>query len=117
MKSSLNKLGFLVLFGTLLFLGPTWAQDPTGRIVGTVTDPGGAAVPDAKVTITNLKTGIVSTAGTDKEGFYQVQALPIGTYRVTIDHTGFRKVVFDDQLLQINQTLRVDARLEIGATS
>jgi hypothetical protein len=117
MKSSLNKLGFLVLFGALLFLSPTWAQDPTGRIVGTVTDPGGAAVPDAKVTITNLKTGIVSTAGTDKEGFYQVLALPIGTYRVTIDHAGFRKVVFDDQLLQINQTLRVDARLEIGATT
>jgi hypothetical protein len=117
MKSSLNKLGFLVLFGTFLFLGPTWAQDPTGRIAGTVTDPGGAAVPDAKVTITNLKTGITSTAGTDKEGFYQVLALPIGTYRVTIDHDGFRKMVFDNQLLQINQTLRVDARLEIGTRS
>jgi hypothetical protein len=90
------------------------AQDPTGRIVGTVTDPAGAAVPDAKVTITNLKTGVVSPAGTDKDGFYQVLALPIGTYQVTINRDGFRKIVFDNQNLQINQTLRVDAKLEIG---
>jgi hypothetical protein len=59
----------------------------------------------------------VPPEGTDKEGFYQVLALPIGAYRVTINHAGFRKLVFDNQLLQINQILRVDARLEIGATS
>src|SRR6266403_1502803 len=58
MKSSLNKLCFLVLFGTLLFLAPTWAQAPTGRILGTVTDPKGGVIPGAKITVTNTGTQI-----------------------------------------------------------
>jgi hypothetical protein len=121
MKWSLGKRNFVLclLVCSLILIRQTflWAQDPTGRIVGTVTDPKGAAVPDAKVTIINLKTGIVSPAVTDREGFYQVLGLPIGTYRVKIEHEGFREIVFENQTLEINQTLRVDAKLEIGIIS
>jgi len=112
--STIFYLGLLAIVFLLVASGTANAQAPTGRIVGTVTDPRGGGVPDAKVTVTNINTAVTNPTTTDKEGFYQVLALPIGTYRVTIDHEGFRQIVFDNQILQINQTLRVDARLEIG---
>jgi len=121
MTSLLSSRNFLaVVLPVVMILGAQTylsAQDPTGRIVGTVTDPSGQAVPAAKVTITNLKTGIVSSASTNGEGFYQVPALSIGSYSVAIERDGFRKLVFDNQLLQINQTLRIDGKLEIGTMS
>jgi Carboxypeptidase regulatory-like domain/TonB-dependent Receptor Plug Domain len=89
-------------------------QDATGRILGNVTDPSGAPVPDARVTVTNQATQISQTTATDREGFYQVPALPIGAYQVAIEAKGFRKQVFEHQVLQINQSLRVDTRLELG---
>jgi len=93
------------------------AQDATGRIVGNVTDQSGAAILGAKVTVTNLGTLISQETSTDKDGFYQVLSLPIGTYRTTVEHAGFRKQVFDHQALQINQSLRLDAKLELGQVS
>jgi len=93
------------------------AQDATGRIIGNVSDPSGAAVPDAKVTVTNDKTLVSAVTSTDREGFYQVLSLPIGAYTVTVEKEGFRQQVFDHQALQINQSLRLDAKLAIGQKS
>jgi outer membrane receptor protein involved in Fe transport len=105
---------FLVLFLLLTATGMTLAQDATGRIVGNASDPSGAAIPNAKVTVTNEATRISQSISTDKDGFYQVLALPIGNYSVTIEVKGFRKQLFEHQNLQINQSLRIDAKLEIG---
>jgi hypothetical protein len=93
------------------------AQDATGRIIGNVTDQSGAPIADAKVTVRNLATGNVQETRTDKDGFYQVLSLPIGTYTATVEHDGFRKQVFERQALQISQSLRLDAKLEIGQQS
>ena len=90
------------------------AQNAAGRILGNVTDPSGAAVSGAKVTVTNVATQVSQQATTDNDGFYQALGLPIGTYRVTIEKEGFRSQVFDNQTLQINQSLRVDAQLSLG---
>jgi len=117
MKSSLNKLCFLVLFGTLLFLAPTWAQAPTGRILGTVTDPKGGVIPGAKITVTNTGTQIHNETVTDHDGNFQVLDLPIGTYRVVIEKAGFRKAAIEDQTLTINRALRADIQMELGSTS
>ena len=92
----------------------TWGQDATGRIVGNVTDQSGALVVDVKVTARNVATDIVQETTTDKDGFFQVLALPIGTYTVTFERDGFSRQVFERQTLQINQSLRVDAKLSIG---
>ena len=93
------------------------AQDATGRIIGVVTDPSGSLIPNAKVTVTNVATGISNEATTDSEGSYQVLLLPIGSYKVTAEATGFRKTVTNPQKLEINQSLKVDLRLEVGSTS
>jgi outer membrane receptor protein involved in Fe transport len=122
MHRSLSKRNLAVKLAVsvcaLLFLVLTaHAQDATGRIVGNVTDPSGASIQGAKVTVTNPRTQVSQVTNTDKDGFYQVPGLPIGSYRVAIEMAGFRRQVFDDQTLQINQSLRIDAKLDLGQQS
>lgn len=92
-------------------------QNATGRVVGTVTDPQGARLPGAQVTVTNTGTNVVSHTVTNAEGFYQVLQLPVGTYTVTAEHEGFAKVVTAPAQLDINQALRVDVRLNLGSVT
>src|SRR5438045_4969232 len=90
------------------------AQDATGRVAGVVTDPTGAVVAGAKVTVTNVATGVSRETTTDADGSYQVLQLPIGSYRIGVEAPGFRKVVTGQEQLRINETLRMDATLEVG---
>ncbi len=103
-------MGFLMLSSPLC---P--AQDATGRVLGTVYDPQGAVVPGVQITVTNPATQITRKAITDANGYFQVLALPIGDYRVTAKHEGFRTVVSDEQQLLINQSLRFDIKLVVGS--
>jgi hypothetical protein len=108
----------LTVTALLVSLAPfAAAQDATGRIIGVVTDPTGAVVPSASITVTNVATGLVRTALTAEDGTYQVLLLPIGSYKVLVEHLGFRKTATDAHQLDINQSLRVDVRLEVGATT
>ncbi len=94
------------------------AQATSGKITGIVTDVSGAVVPDAQVTVTNKGTNVSTTVTTDNSGFYQALALPIGYYRVTVVAPGFDKTMIDSKTaLQINETLRVDVKLELGKVS
>src|SRR5262245_34192207 len=95
----------------------SFSQEATGRIEGTVTDQRGSVIVGAKITVINIATQVSREAITDKEGNYQALALPLGTYRITAEREGFKKVVSDDKTLQINQVLRVDPVLEVGASS
>jgi hypothetical protein len=116
--SSISKFLVLSAILTFVFAATTLhAQEPTGRIIGNVTDPSGAAIVGAEVRVTNIATGIAQTATTDSRGYYQVLLLPIGQYEVTVEATGFRKEVFANQKLEINQSLRLDAKLAIGQAS
>ncbi|MBI3697660.1 MAG: TonB-dependent receptor [Acidobacteria bacterium] len=110
----------LFVFCALLLLAavfPLPAQDATGRVVGTVTDPSGALLPDTKITVTNTATGVSRETLTDSEGNFQVLSVPIGAYQVTAEHTGFTKVVTETQALQINQSLRFDIHMKVGAVT
>src|ERR1700691_1455764 len=109
---SLCVFGF-ALFATNVALG----QDATGRVIGTVTDQQGAAVPDAKVTVTNAATQIASATVTRDDGTFEVLNLPIGPYSVTVEHEGFNKVTTQPNRLEINQSLRFDVVLQLGAVS
>src|SRR5712692_3074388 len=113
--SSWARVFVLVLFALLLASGAAWAQDATGKIVGTLTDPKGGVIPDAKVTATNTATQDPHETTTNREGFFQILSLPIGTYRVSVEHPGFRKLVSDPKTLEINQSLRFDLQLELGS--
>jgi Carboxypeptidase regulatory-like domain/TonB dependent receptor/TonB-dependent Receptor Plug Domain len=101
------------LFATRVALG----QDATGRVIGAVTDQQGAAIPAAKVTVTNTATQITSTTTTREDGTFEVLHLPIGPYRVQVEHEGFNKVTTQPNRLEINQSLRFDAVLTLGAVS
>ncbi|HYA22570.1 MAG TPA: carboxypeptidase regulatory-like domain-containing protein, partial [Terriglobales bacterium] len=108
----------LLLVVTMLMMpGSSWPQEATGRITGTVSDPTGAVVPGVQITVTNTATEVSRKTTTNQDGYYQVLALPIGNYKVTAEHEGFRTVISDEYKLLINQTLRVDIALRVGATA
>ncbi|HKV92893.1 MAG TPA: TonB-dependent receptor [Candidatus Angelobacter sp.] len=120
MKSSCQKarvIKHFILLSTLLFAlsYSLPAQDATGRIVGTITDPSGAVIPDVHVVITNAETHVSRETTTNSTGFYQVLALPIGNYAVSADHKGFNPVTTNSNKLEINQSLKVDIKLEVGS--
>jgi hypothetical protein len=113
------KISKIVLFLLVLVTAAALssAQDATGRIFGTVYDQQGAVVTGAHVTVINTGTHLERAAVTDKEGYFQILALPIGTYTVRTEHSGFRSVTSAEQTLLINQALRIDVRMEVGATT
>ena len=106
--------GFLAL--TLVLLATTLAGGQTfrGTVLGTVTDASGAAIPGASVTVRNADTGLVRTTETQADGGYRVPELPIGTYDVTIEKSGFRASVTKGVQVSVAAERLVDAALELG---
>ncbi len=90
------------------------AQVETARIIGTVKDPTGGLIPAATITITNVNTNISTTAVSHGDGSYESVPLRIGSYRVSAESAGFKRVVRDGIVLQIQQTAVIDFLLEIG---
>ena len=110
-------LAFTVIL-TILLLAPTLVRaQGTASILGTVTDPSGAVVPDAKVTAKNTGTGIARSVQTGSNGEYAFTSLQLGTYEVTIEATGFKTYVAKDLTLAVGDRARVDAKMEIGGIS
>ncbi len=91
-----------------------YGQSERARIIGTVTDPQGAVVPGARVTVTNLGTSVASKTTTDPQGQYQAQELPIGAYKVKVEQEGFKTAETISYTLEINQVLKIDVRLVLG---
>lgn len=87
----------------------------TGSIGGSVTDPSGAVVADAEVVLTNTGTGWVRSTTTDTEGGFAFTLLPVGTYRLECQRSGFRKAVRNEINLMIGQALRIPLALEVGS--
>jgi len=88
------------------------AQDAT--IVGTVTDPSGAAVPNVKVTATSIETGLVSTANTSDSGAYVIPELKIGHYDVKAEASGFKIAEQKGLQLQVGDRTRIDFQMQLG---
>ena len=106
------------LFSFLLIAsGPAAAQVDRGAIVGIVTDPSGARVSNAEVTITNRDTGQPIRLTTDDEGNYKASLLKIGPYSVAATKQGFETTVQANVDVAVNQSVRVDLVLKLGAAS
>jgi hypothetical protein len=90
------------------------AQTFRGTILGTVTDPSGAVISGAKVTVRNTGTGLQRTTQTTSDGTYNVPELPIGTYAVTISQSGFQTFLANGVSVTIAAEKRVDASLKTG---
>jgi Carboxypeptidase regulatory-like domain/TonB-dependent Receptor Plug Domain len=112
-----TSIAALFLLAAIIVPASSLAQDASGRIFGTVYDPQAAVIGTAQITVTNTATQVVRTAVTDSQGYFQILALPIGNYRVKAEHDGFRTVVSAEQKLLINQALRIDIKMEVGAAS
>src|SRR5580698_4417841 len=94
------------------------AQDvQSATVVGTVTDPTGAVVPNAAITLMNTATNVAAHATTNAEGAFYIPFQPAGTYTLTIDATGFKKYMQIGIVLEIGQTPRFDVRMDVGTTS
>ncbi len=111
------QCAWTLLAALVLFSLPITAQETVGRVIGVVTDPSGSVIPKAKVTVTNVDTNDSKDTTTGSDGSYQVLLLPVGNYRVTAEAQGFRKSVTSAQKLDINQSLKIDVKLEVGTTT
>jgi len=95
---------------------PALAQS-TASLTGIVTDGSGAAVPNAKVTVTNKATGVSFNTQTDSAGAYLVPSLPIGVYDIEVTASGFQKAVVTDLDLPVATSVTRNVQLRIGETS
>lgn len=93
------------------------AQQVTGAITGLVTDPSGASIANAAVVATDLARHTVWPTRTNNEGFYNLPRLPVGSYDIRVQVTGFQTTVHPPVQLELNQTARVDLRLSLGAVT
>ncbi|HTR26101.1 MAG TPA: TonB-dependent receptor [Terriglobales bacterium] len=117
MKSLRQLARWPALAGLMLLLccANLLAQFTDGDIAGTVTDPSGASIIGATVTIKNLQTGHLDKTQTDKIGYYHVAHLLPGTYQIRIEMSGFKALLLDDVAVNASQTTPANARLTIGA--
>ncbi len=92
---------------------PATAQT-TGTILGVVSDPAGAAIPDAKVTIKNPGTGLTRVTTTSSIGQYVVTLLPPSDYDIEVEASGFERYLNRGVTLLVNQNLRVDVAMVVG---
>jgi hypothetical protein len=111
---NMKKGAFALVF--VLMSAPLWAQD-TASIVGTVTDPTGAVIPNAKVTVQNLQKGFRRELTTNAVGAFSLAPVPLGDYTVTVEATGFRKALQSGITLTAGQIQRVDTTLEVGTAT
>src|SRR6266540_1497708 len=110
---AVSAFGVALLLSTNLIVFAQ-SQALNGQIEGTVADTSGAVIPNATLTIVNLETGATRTATTDQSGVYRAPLLPLGTYRVTAEASGFKRLVREGITLTTGQTATVSMALEAG---
>ena len=117
MFAAASSFGTFLLLAAFLLVTLNLSAQSTASITGTVTDPTGAVVPNATVTVRNLGTGEERTTQTDSAGLYIVPSLPVGRYRVEVKANGMQTTAATDLPLDVGTTVRQDFSLKIAATS
>jgi len=105
----------LLLFS--LALGGLAHAQSTASLNGTITDPTGAAVPNARVVATNQATGVGSATQTDAAGAYLFPALPIGTYRLEVTVSSFQTAAITNLKLDVATSVTQNVQLKVGAAT
>ncbi len=114
-SSGASMLNALAPFALLAFiLAPNLKAQELGTISGLVTDASGSAVPKAHVKVTDQQTGLARNFETNQSGNYNAPSLVIGKYTVEIGAPGFNTYRQTDIPVNVNDNLRIDARLEVG---
>jgi hypothetical protein len=108
-------LGYsMILVMTLFGTGPLFAQYTTASLGGTVVDASGAAIPGATVTVLSTQTGFTRTVQSGTAGEYVFPALPVGTYKLTVEKAGFQTYIQTGIVLTVNQAATQQVVLKVG---
>ena len=118
-KLPILRIGICLLLALLFAVSPTpvAGQAVNATLLGTVTDAGEGAVADAKVTATEMKTGVSRTTTTNESGNYEFGNLPPGQYEVSAEKQGFKKSVRAEVDVIVNTVTRINLTLAPGAVT
>lgn len=103
--------GLVLVFGATV---PVWGQFTTARLSGIVTDPSGAVVVGATVSVQDLGTGFTRTTNSTSTGQYLFPSLPVGTYQITVSMAGYRSYVQKGTVLSVDQAITQNVQLQVG---
>jgi hypothetical protein len=112
-----SRLFPTLLAFAILFIPNAKAQFDTAAVLGTVRDPSGAPVSNAKITVKNAATGITAVTTTDPQGDYVFPSVRIGTYEIRAESAGFSVAVASNVSVTVNARQRVDLSLQVGQVS
>jgi len=102
---------------TITFCLPLRSAEVTATLSGTVTDPTGAVISGASVTLVNTATNAARSMRTGSDGAYLFTLVPIGSYRLSVEQSGFSKYVREGIVLSVNQNAKLDITLQVGASN
>jgi hypothetical protein len=117
MKYAFPRLFLTSSFLVLLLLASSASAQYRASLRGTVTDPSGAAVSGAKVTLVDTNTSRTLVSTSDSNGIYQFNALPVAPYRLSAEATGFKPTVLENVHIISDQPNGLDVQLQVGATT
>ena len=119
MRLLLSPQGFWVLYVSVaLFLGnPLLAQIGRGTLTGTVSDPSGAAIPNAAISITHTETGVKTSGVSGADGNYYFPNLTPGNYEIDVSTAGFREHLQKGIVVTVGATVTMNVALQVGPTS
>ncbi|HLJ16604.1 MAG TPA: TonB-dependent receptor, partial [Bryobacteraceae bacterium] len=106
-----------VVLASLTIMSASAQIATTTSLVGTVTDTSGQVISGAKVTAVERGTLDTYTAQTNDQGYYSIDFVRVGTYSISVEHPGFQKVTKTGITVEINQAVRTDVSLTVGALS
>src|SRR5690349_5888965 len=107
----------IILSAFTLLYAPVALSSPTGSIAGSVKDQSGALVSGAKLTLTNISTNAKLEEVSDANGSFQFLQLTPAVYSLQVEASGFKKVVMENVVVQVDQITHVDASLQIGSVA
>ena len=111
------RLGLLLFVSLLIAVSPAFSQKFTGTIQGRVTDPSGAVLPNAQITVKNVATAATRTTTTNSDGDYAVPELEVGTYEVRATQSSFKKAITRNVELHVSITTTVNMQMQVGAAT
>jgi hypothetical protein len=114
----MRRLQFcLVVIAMLALTCSVFAQVQNGQFEGTVTDPTGAAIANAKVTVVNQGTNLTVSLTTNSSGLYIARELPVGSYKLTVEAPGFKTTSNATVVLNAGVIAHVDFKMQLGKTT
>ena len=113
-KRASHSPHILLAFSLVLCSASAWAQTQLATVFGTITDPTGAVIAEAKVTVSSISTGLKRGALTDTKGEYHVAGLPPGMYTVRAGRDNFQTQVLDGVVLSSGAALSINLSLKVG---